>query len=161
MFNRRIYVSKYYCGKYHFKQFNNEWVLLKKCALLTGGLEVSIFYHYLNSVKKFCRNGFSKFLFLYAILGPTSLWESYSRIPPLISPAGSVYMRAPGKALISWEKSWNWETRLKIKTIWHPWNALHEQIWKHQQFHYNIWKWSFQWSRSSWEIIKCDYTPYT
>ena len=30
-----------YCGKYHFKQFNNKWVILKKCALLTGGLEVS------------------------------------------------------------------------------------------------------------------------
>ena len=30
-----------YCGKYHFKQFNNKWVILKKCALLTGSLEVS------------------------------------------------------------------------------------------------------------------------
>ena len=30
-----------YCGKYHFKQLNNKWVILKKCALFTGGLEVS------------------------------------------------------------------------------------------------------------------------
>ena len=34
-----------YCGKYHFKQFNNKWVILKKCALLTGGLEVSFSIH--------------------------------------------------------------------------------------------------------------------
>ena len=115
----------------------------------------------LNSVQKFCCNGFSKFLLLYVILGPSSLWESYWCRPPLMSPAGPVHVRAPGKALISWEKSWIWKTHPQTKTIWHPWNALHEQIWKHQQFHYNIWEWSFQWSRSSWEIIKCDYTPYT
>ena len=93
----------------------------------------SMFMH-LNSVQKFCCNGFSKFLLLYVILGPTSLWGSYWCRPPLMSPAGPVHVRAPGKALISWEKSWNWETHPQTKTIWHPWKALHEQIWKHQQF---------------------------
>ena len=115
----------------------------------------------LNSVQKFCCNGFSKFLLLCVILGPTSLWETCWCRPPLISQVGHLHVRAPGKGLIYWEKSWNWETHPPTKTIWHSWNALREQIWKHRQFHYNICEWSFQWSRSSWEIIKCDYTPYT
>ena len=33
--------AKIYCVKYHFKQFNNKGAILKKCVLLTGGLEVS------------------------------------------------------------------------------------------------------------------------
>ena len=114
----------------------------------------------LNSIQKFCCNGFWEFLLLYVTLGPTSLWESYWCRPPLMSPAGPVLVRAPGKAIISWEKSWNWETHPHTNPK-HPWNALYGHIWKHQQFHYNIWEWSFQWSRSSWEIIKCDYTPYS
>ena len=60
-----------------------------------------------NSVQKLCGTGFSQFLLLYVILGPTSLWESYSCRPPLISPAGSVPVRASDKALISWGKSRN------------------------------------------------------
>ena len=44
--------------------------------------------HKLNSVQKLCGTGFSQFLLLYVILGPTSPWESYSCRPPLISPAG-------------------------------------------------------------------------
>ena len=64
-----------------------------------------------NSVQKFCCSGFSQFLLLYVILGPSSLWESCSCIHPLISPKGSVPLSAPGKALISWEKWRNWEMR--------------------------------------------------
>ena len=37
--------------------------------------------------------------------------------PPLISPACSVAVRASGKALISWEKSRNYETRQQTKKI--------------------------------------------
>ena len=59
----------------------------------------------LNSVQKLCGTGFSQFLLLYVILGPILLWESYSCRPPLISPAGSVRVRASGKTLISWKKS--------------------------------------------------------
>ena len=114
----------------------------------------------LNSVQKLCGTGFSQFLLLYVIFGPTSLWESYSCRPPLISPVGSVRVRASGKALISWEKSWNWKIRQQTKTIWHFWNAFHEHIRKWQYFHYNIWEWLFQLARNSWEIIKRDYTPY-
>ena len=55
----------------------------------------------LNSVHKLCGTGFSRFLLLYVIYGSTSLRESYSCRPPLISPAGSVPVRASGKALIS------------------------------------------------------------
>ena len=114
----------------------------------------------LNSVQKLCGTGFSQFLLLYMILGPTSLWESYWCWPPLISLAGSVPVRAAGKALLSWGKSRNWEIRHQTKTIWHVWNALHERIWKWQYFHYNIWEWLFHLARNSWEIIKRDYTPY-
>ena len=114
----------------------------------------------LNSVQKLCGTGFSQFLLLFVILGPTSLWESYSCRPPLISPASSMPVEASGKALISWENSRNWEIRLQTKTIWHVWNALHERILKCQYFHYNIWEWLFQLARNSWEIIKRDYTPY-
>ena len=87
-----------------------------------------------NSVQKLCGAGFSQFLLLCFILGPTSLWESYSCWPPLISPAGSVRVWASGKAQISWETSWNWEIRRQTKTIWHVWNALHGRIWKWQYF---------------------------
>ena len=50
MFNRRIHVSKYTVSNIISKQFNNKLVMLKKCVLLTGGLEVSfsiekIFFH--------------------------------------------------------------------------------------------------------------------
>ena len=114
----------------------------------------------LNSVQKLCGTGFSQFLLLYVILGTTSLWESYSCRPPLISPAGSVPEQASGKALISWEKSRNWDIRQQTETIWHIWNAVHERIWKWQYFHYNIWEWLFRLARNSWEIIKRDYTPY-
>ena len=114
----------------------------------------------INSVQKLCGTGFSQFLLLCVILGPTSLWESYSCRPPLISPAGSVPVRASSKALISWKKSRNQEIRQQTKTIWQVWNALHELIWKWQYFHYNIWEWLFQLARNSWEIIKRDYTPY-
>ena len=68
-----------------------------------------ILYHIvilqLNSVQKLCGTGFLQIPLLCVILGPTSLWESYSWRPPLISPAGSVAVHASGKALISWEKS--------------------------------------------------------
>ena len=111
----------------------------------------------LNSVQKLCGTGFLQFLLLYVIFGPTSLWESYSCRPPLISPADSVPVRAYCKALISHEKSRNWQIRQQTKTIW---NALHERIWKWQYFHYNIWEWLFQLARNLWEIIKRDYTPY-
>ena len=114
----------------------------------------------LNSVQKLCGTGFSQFLLLHVALGPTSLWESYSCRPPLISPTGSVPVRATDKALISWEKSRKWEIRQQTKTIWHDWNALHERIWKWQYFHYDIWEWLFQLARNSWEIIKRDNTPY-
>ena len=142
------------------------WYILQKHVVflkLFRAVYISQFTNWIsiNSVQKFCCNGFSKFLLLYVILSPTLLWASYWCRPPLMSSAGPVHVRAPGKALKSWENSWNWETHPQTKTIWHPWNALREQIWKHQQFHYNIWECSFQWSRSSWEIIKCDYTPYT
>ena len=136
---------------YHHKFFSSFW---------SPDFEVKSKWA-LNSVQKFCCNGFSKFLCLNVILGPTSLWESYWCRPPLMSPAGHLHVRAPGKDPISWGKSCNWETHPQTKTIWHSWNALHEQIWKHQQFYYNIWEWSFQWLKSSWEIIKCDYTPVT
>ena len=33
--------AQIYCVKYHIKQFNNKWAILKKCVLVTGGLEVS------------------------------------------------------------------------------------------------------------------------
>ena len=33
--------AQIYCVKYHFKQFNYKRAILKKCVLLTGGLEVS------------------------------------------------------------------------------------------------------------------------
>ena len=33
--------AQIYCAKYHFKQFNNKWAILKKIVLLSGGLEVS------------------------------------------------------------------------------------------------------------------------
>ena len=115
---------------------------------------------YLNSVQKLCGTGFSQFLLLYVILGTTSLWESYSCRPPLISPAGSVPEQASGKALISWEKSRNLEIRQQTETIWHIWNALHERIWKWQYFQFNIWEWLFRLARNSWEIIKRDYTLY-
>ena len=59
----------------------------------------------LNSVQKLCGTGFWQFPLLCVILGPTSLWESYSWRPPLIFPAGSGAVHASGKALISWEKS--------------------------------------------------------
>ena len=84
---------------------------------------------HVNTVQKFCCNGFSKFLLLYVILVPTSLWESYWCRPPLMSPGGPVHVRDLGKVLISLEKSWNWETHPQTKTIWHPWNAFHEQMW--------------------------------
>ena len=93
-------------------------------------------------------------LLSYVFLGPTLLWESYSCIPPLISPAGSVALRASDKAMISWEKSRNWETCHQTKTIWHVWTALHELIWKWQYFHYNIWEWLFQLARNSWKNYK-------
>ena len=97
-----------------------------------SNVSVHLFFALLNSVQKFCCNGFSKFLLLYVILGNTSLWESYWCRPPLMSPVSPVHVRAPCIALISWEKSWNWETHPQTKTIWHQWNALHKQIWKHQ-----------------------------
>ena len=71
----------------------------------------------LNSVQKLCGTGFSQFLLLYIILCPTLLWKSYLCRLPLISPAGSVRVRASGKALISWEKSWNWKIRQQTKTL--------------------------------------------
>ena len=58
----------------------------------------------INSVQKLCGTVFSQFLLLYVVLGPTSLGESYSCRPPLISPAGSVPVLASGKPLISWKK---------------------------------------------------------
>ena len=60
----------------------------------------------LNSVQKLCGTGLSQFLLLYVIF-PTSLSESYLCRPPLISKAGSVPVRASGKAWIYWEKSRN------------------------------------------------------
>ena len=70
----------------------------------------------LNSVQKLCGTGFSQFPLLYVVLGPISLRQSYSGRPPLISPAGSVAVRASGKALISWEKSENSEMRPQTKS---------------------------------------------
>ena len=72
----------------------------------------------LNSVQKLCGTGFSQFPLLYVVIGPTSLWESYSWRPPLISPSGSKAVRASGKALISWEKSENSEMRPQTKSSW-------------------------------------------
>ena len=72
----------------------------------------------LNSVQKLCGTVFSQFPLLYVVIGPTSLWESYSWRPPLISPSGSHAVRASGKALISWEKSENSEMRPQTKSSW-------------------------------------------
>ena len=33
--------AQIYCVKYHVKQFNYKWAKLKRCVVLTGGLEVS------------------------------------------------------------------------------------------------------------------------
>ena len=75
-------------------------------------------HNYLNSVQKLCGTGFSQFPLLYVVLGSTLLWESYSLRPSLISPAGSVAVRASGKALITWEKSENSEMRPQTKSSW-------------------------------------------
>ena len=73
---------------------------------------------YLNSVQKLCGTVFLHFPILCVVLGPTSLWENYSWRPPLISPAGSVTVRASGEALISWEKSEISEMRPQTKSSW-------------------------------------------
>ena len=137
IFNRIIMQS------FHIK----EWKLLELQITQTRHPKPFRMEKNLNSVQKLCGTGFSQLMLLYVILGPTSLWESYTCMLPLISPAGFVAVWASGKALISWEKSWNWEIRQQTKTIWQVWNALHERIWKWQYFHYNIWEWLVQLAR--------------
>ena len=45
--------AQIYCVKYHVKQFNNKWAILKKCVVLTGGLEVSFS---IQKIRQFLKN---------------------------------------------------------------------------------------------------------
>ena len=55
--------AQIYCVKYHVKQFNNKRVILKKCVVLTGGLEVS--FSIVSSI--IFRKGFAKFMVLISL----------------------------------------------------------------------------------------------
>ena len=104
----------------------------------------------LNSVQKLCGTGFSQFLLLYVVIGPTSLWESYSWRPPLISPAGSLTVCASGKALVSWEKSENSEMRPQTKSSW---RWLPHKIHQYSSI-------CFTSLESIFKLLKCN-TPFT
>ena len=92
-------------------------------------------------------------------LGSTSLWESYSCWPPLISPAGSVrvsFWQGPNTLgnimkLRNTPADKDNLTRLKLP----PWTYMNMTI-----FHYNIWDWLFQIGKKFVGIIKSDYTLY-
>ena len=113
---------------------------------------ISLFFNIslLNSVQKLCGTGFSQFLLLYVVLGPTLLWESYSWRPPLISPAGSVAVRASGKVLISWEKSENSEMHPQTKSSW---RWLPHKIHQYSSI-------CFMCLESIFKLLKCN-TPFT
>ena len=104
----------------------------------------------LNSVQKLCGTGFLQFPILCVVLGHTLLWESYSWRPPLISPAGSVTVRASGKALISWEKSELSEMRPQTKSSW---RWLPHKIHQYSSICFMSLEYIFK-------LVKCN-TPYT
>ena len=109
-----------------------------------------LFFTNVNSVQKLCGTGFSQFPLLYGVLGPTSLWESYSWRPPLISPAGSVAVRVSGKALISWEKLENSEMCPQTKSSW---RWLPHKIHQYSSI-------CFTSLESIFKLLKCN-TPFT
>ena len=104
----------------------------------------------LNSVQKLCGTGFLQFPILRVVFGHTLLWESYFWRPPLISPAGSVTVRASGKALISWEKSELSEMRPQTKSSW---RRLPHKMHQYSSICFMSLEYIFK-------LLKCN-TPYT